>query len=93
MTQAKRKQNRNVMRAAILCGETAFQTFLRRKYRYVWEAQLGEGELRTVHTMRAILGIESRKELAREDLASDINEPLKRFDKLVAEYEIWRKGE
>jgi hypothetical protein len=85
--KSKRKQNRNVMRAAILCGEQSFQTFLHKRYRKEWDGALGEGTEQAADTLRAVLGIASRREIGTEAWA------LKRFDKLEAEYLRWKEGQ
>jgi hypothetical protein len=83
----KRKQNRNVMRAAILCGQEGFQTFLRKRYRKEWDGALGEGTEQAADAMRNVLSINSRRDLA-------INpEALARFDKLEAQYLRWKEGQ
>jgi hypothetical protein len=84
--KSKRKQNANVMRAAIACGEQGFQTFLRKKYPKHWAGALGEGATQAADVMRNALGIESRKELATNVDA------LLRFDALMADYEMWKQG-
>jgi len=85
--KTKRKQNSNVMHAAITCGEHGFQTFLYKKHRKQWDGAIGDGADRAGEAMRMILGIVSRR-----DLATDA-EALKRYDKLVAEYEMWKRGQ
>jgi hypothetical protein len=75
------------MRAAIVCGEIGFQTFLKRTRSKEWRGALGEGATRAADAMRNVLGIESRKQLA-----TDID-ALDRFDKLMASYECWKRGE
>jgi hypothetical protein len=84
--KTKRKQNANVMRAAIACGETSFQTFMRKEYPAEWAGGLGEGQTRAADAMRAVLKIESRK-----DLAADMG-ALARFDTLMGQYEMWKQG-
>lgn len=83
----KSKQNSNVFRAAIACGEKAFQTFLRKKHKKAWDGGLGEGATKAADAMRNILGVDSRR-----DLATDV-EALGRFDALMAEYEMWKRGQ
>ena len=83
----KRQQNANVMRAAIVCGEVQFQRFLQRRYSKFWKGALGEGQRQAADALRNILGVESRKDLAFSD------EALAAFDKIHAEYELWKKGE
>jgi hypothetical protein len=83
----KRRQNANVMRAGILCGQEGFQTFLRKRYRKEWDGALGEGKEQTADALRAVLGVESRREIGTEAWA------LKRFDKLEAEYLRWKEGQ
>lgn len=83
----KKKQNANVMRAAIVCGEGSFQTFLRKKYSKFWKGALGEGQIQAADALRNILSIDSRKELATEGPA------LVRFDAVMAEYEMWKRGQ
>lgn|SRR5262245_30279340 len=83
----KRKQNSNVMRAAIVGADPFFQQFLSRKYRKEWEAAIGQGADQAAEALRSILGIASRKELATSD------EALRRFDKVMAKYEMWKRGE
>jgi hypothetical protein len=84
--KTKAVQNRNVMRAAILCGEESFQTFLKKKHRKVWDASIGEGAAQAGECMRQILNIESRKEIGTDPDA------LHAFDALDAEYQLWRRG-
>ncbi len=81
----KRKQNANVMRAAILCGEPRFQLFLQDRYPRQWKRSIGKGEPADV--LRDVLGITSRRELATDPKV------LAAFDTLTAEYEMWKKGE
>lgn len=83
----KRKQNASVMRAGIACGEILFQRFLQRNYNAEWTSSIGEGAMQAAGAMRTILGIESRKDLG-------INpDALLGFDRLLAEYEVWKRGE
>jgi hypothetical protein len=84
--KSKRKQNANVMRAAIVCGEQAFQTYVRQRYPHAWNTGLGDGATRAADAMRYILKIESRKDLATDKAA------LARFDALTADYEMWKRG-
>lgn len=83
--KSKRRQNANVMRAAIACGEKDFQNFLARKHSKQWKGALGEGATQAADAMRNVLGIDSRRHLATD------TEALARFDKLMAEYEIWKR--
>jgi len=85
--KGKRRQNSNVMRAAITCGEPQFQMFLQKKHRKSWEGSIGEGADQAGEAMRTILDIESRRDLATDP------EALKRYDKLIAEYEMWKRGQ
>ena len=85
--KGKRQQNSNVMRAAIICGEPSFQMFLQKKKWKRWEESIGQGADRAADTMRRVLDIESRR-----DLASNA-EALKRYDALMAEYELWKRGQ
>ena len=83
----KRKQNATIMRAGIACKEILFHRFLQRNYNPEWTAEIGEGEVRAAGTMRKILDIESRKDLG-------INpDALLGFDRLMAEFEVWKRGE
>ena len=84
--KGKRRQNSNVMRAGIVCGEVRFQTFLQERKAGYWGSAFGQGEEQAAEAMRQILNIESRR-----DLATD-TEALKRYDKLMAEYEMWKRG-
>lgn len=84
--KGKRQQNANVMRAAIACGETAFQTFLQKRHRKHWDSALGKDAHQAADAMRNVLGIDSRR-----DLSTD-KEALKRFDALMAQYELWKQG-
>ena len=83
----KRKQNATIMRAGIACKEILFHRFLQRNYNAEWKAQLGEGEMQAVGAMHSILGIDSRRELGIDPDA------LLGFDRLMAEYEVWKRGE
>ena len=83
----KRKQNSNVFRAALVCGEEAFQTFLRQKHAKAWKGGLGEGATRAADALRMIVAIDSRKELEND------HEALGRFDALMADYEMWKRGQ
>ncbi len=85
--KGKRQQNSNVMRAAIMCGEPGFQTFLQKKHRKQWEAAIGHGADQAAEALRTIIGIVSRRDLATDQ------EALKRYDKLIAEYEMWKRGQ
>lgn len=85
--KSKRRQNANVMRAAIACGETAFQTFLSKAYPTHWAGGLGEGRTRAADAMRSLLNVDSRK-----DLSTD-KDALQRFDALMAQYELWKQGQ
>ena len=78
----KKRQNANVMRAAILSEDPQFKTFLKQKYPKQWNANMGGPD-----TLRAVLGIDSRKKLATDD------EALLQWDRLQAEYEMWKRGE
>jgi hypothetical protein len=83
----RRKQNSTIMRAGIACKEILFHRFLQRNYNPEWTQEIGEGEVRAAGTMRKILDIESRKDLG-------INpDALLGFDRLMAEYEVWKRGE
>jgi hypothetical protein len=85
----KRKMNASVMRAGIACKEILFNRFLQRNYSAEWTASKseGEGEMQAAAAMRKILDIESRKDLG-------INpDALLGFDRLMAEYEVWKRGE
>jgi hypothetical protein len=83
----KRKQNASIMRAGIACKEILFHRFLQRNYNAEWKAAIGEGEVQAAGALRLILGIDSRSELA-------INpEALLGFDRVLAEYGIWKQGE
>jgi hypothetical protein len=84
--KTKAVQNRNVMRAAILCGEESFQTFLKKKYRKSWDASIGEGAAQAAECMRLVLNIESRKQIGTDPSA------LEAFDRLDAEYQLWKRG-
>lgn len=83
----KKKQNANVMRAAIACGEVPFQNFLLKTHPDHWKYAFGEGRDKAANALRAILGIDSRKALATDPDA------LAQFDRVMAEYEIWKRGE
>jgi hypothetical protein len=85
----KRKMNASVMRAGIACKEILFHRFLQRNYSAEWTASKseGEGEPQAAAAMRKILDIESRKDLA---ISADA---LLGFDRLLAEYGIWKQGE
>jgi len=85
--KSKRQQNANVMRAAIVCNEDAFQTFLRKKYPKEWDSSIGESAGQAAETLRTLLKIDSRKDLAANA------EALKGFDKLIAQYELWKRGQ
>ena len=85
--KSKRRQNANVMRAAIACGEPAFQTFLSKAYPTHWAGGLGEGKVRAADAMRALLNVDSRKELSTD------KDALQRFDALLAQYEMWKQGQ
>lgn len=84
----KRKlQNANVMRSAIMCGDPGFQKFLSQKYRKQWRGALGQGQEQAADTLRAILGIGSRKEIGTDP------EALAAWDRIDAEYAMWKRGE
>ena len=85
--KGKRRQNSNVMRAAILCGEDLFQKFMQKNHAKAWNGAIGEGAFKAAEALRDALGIESRKELASNELA------LAEFDKLTAQYEMWKRGQ
>jgi len=86
--KGKRQQNSNVMRAGIICGDPMFQKFMQKKYGKAWHGSIGRslGDM-AADAMRNILQIDSRR-----DLATDA-EALKRYDKLMAEYEMWKRGQ
>lgn len=79
----KRVQNHNVMMAAILCGEPTFQKFLSQRYSKQWRGALGTGRDQAADTLRNILKIDSRRDIAKEPEA---------FEKIHAEYEMWKAG-
>ena len=83
----KKVMNANVMRAAILCGEPQFQKFLSKRYGKQWRGALGTGNEQAADAMRAILKIDSRRDIATDP------EALAEFDKLMAEFEMWKRGE
>jgi hypothetical protein len=85
--KAKKKQNSNVMRAGILCGEEGFQTFLRKKYPDAWKGGLGEGETKAADALRSIIQVDSRREIGSDP------EALARWDALQANYEMWKRGQ
>jgi hypothetical protein len=85
--KSKRRQNSNVMRAAILCGEPLFQRFMEKKHMRAWNGAIGDGAFKAAEALRGLLGIDSRKELASNELA------LAEFDKLTAQYEMWKRGQ
>lgn len=86
---AKKKnlQNSNVMRAAIMCGDPGFQKFLSLRYRKAWRGALGTGHEQAADAMRSILHIDSRRDIGTDP------EALAGFDKLDAEYALWKRGE
>src|SRR5262252_4714366 len=49
--KGKRRQNSNVMRAAIVCGEAPFQIWLQKKKWKRWEETIGQGADRAADTM------------------------------------------
>jgi hypothetical protein len=86
VNKGKRRQNSNVMRAGIVCGEEPFQTYLRTKWPQQWKAAVGEGSTKAAEALRIALNIESRSELATDENA------LAYFDKMMAAYEMWKRG-
>ena len=85
--EKKKKQNANVMRAAIACGEAKFQHFLKQTYPDKWKEYLGSPSARASCVLRAFVGIDSRRDLATNP------EALKLFDVLMGKYEMWKRGE
>jgi hypothetical protein len=85
--KGKRRQNSNVMRAAILCSDELFQKFLQKKHPKAWNGALGDGTFKAAEALRGLLQIESRRELATNEVA------LASFDKLTAQYELWKRGQ
>ena len=82
----KKIQNYNVMRLAIACNEDRFHKFLQRRYNKQWNGALGEGNAQAADAVRAILNIDSRKDLASNP------EALAGYDRLMGEYEMWKVG-
>ena len=85
--KAKKKQNANVMRAAIACGEEKFQQFLQHRYAPQWKAAFGTERDKAANALRTIMGVDSRRALATEP------EALTQFDRVMGEYELWKRGE
>jgi hypothetical protein len=97
--EKKKKQNANVMRAGMACGESKFQNFLKQSFTRQWKESAARPEMLkhndeasyksdvASETLRKVLGIESRSILAKDRGA------LERFDRLMAEYEMWKRGE
>jgi hypothetical protein len=75
------------MHAAMLCKEKGFQTFLKKIYPKEWRGTFGEPADRAAATMRKILEVDSRKEIATDPLA------LEMYDKISAHYQMWKRGQ
>ena len=85
--EKKKKQNANVMRAAIACGEPKFSHFLKQKYPAQWKMLVGGNSAKAAAMIRHLTDIESRRDLATN------TEALGKFDRVMAEYEMWKRGQ
>jgi hypothetical protein len=85
--EKKKKQNANVMRAAIACGEPKFAHFLKQKYPDHWKVLVGGNSAKAAAMIRFLTDIESRRDLATN------TEGLRKFDVLMGQFEMWKRGE
>jgi hypothetical protein len=85
--EKKKKQNANVMRAAIACGEPKFSHFLKQKYPDQWKMLVGGNVAKAAAMIRYLTDVESRRDLATN------SEALSKFDRVMAEYEMFKRGE
>jgi hypothetical protein len=85
--EKKKKQDANVMRAGMACNEKGFQTFLKQSYQDQWKETVGHPVERATHTLRKVIDIDSRRRLRTDPKA------LARFDRLMAEFEMWKRGQ
>ena len=85
--EKKKKQNANVMRAGMACGEVKFQHFLKQQYPKEWKDSVGRASDRASVVLRKAINLGSRRELATNV------EALHLFDLLMGRYEMWKRGE
>ena len=84
--ESKKKQDANVMRAGIACGERKFQHFLKQAYPEQWKDQTGKNADKAAAVLRYVTDVDSRADLASNP------EALAQFDRLLGRYEMWKRG-
>jgi hypothetical protein len=79
-------QNKTVQRAAVLCTDKEFQSFLRTTQPSDWNGVEGDDETKAAAVLRRLCEVQSRKELATDHRASAA------FESLLTRFEGWRRG-
>ena len=85
--EKKKKQNANVMRAGMACGERKFHHFLQHMHADLWKETSGRNTEKAEAILRFLTNVDSRREYATNP------EALKMFDTIMGQYEMWKRGE
>lgn len=81
------KQNAIVQRAGIICNDESFQRFLSDEFPLEWMRTVGDDAEKSATILREGCGVKSRRELAASE------EAARKFDALLARFEMWKRGE
>lgn len=81
-------QNRRIMQSAALCDNRLFQNFLSEFCSDIWQGAPGpNANEKAAQVLRAVTGVESRKEWATNP------EAAAKYDRLTTQFELWKLGE
>jgi hypothetical protein len=85
--EKKPRVNHWTKRAGMLCEDGRFHGFLKDKYPTSWGANGGNANEKAAIILRTFCGVQSRADLATNPKAAAI------FDRILAEFEMWKRGE